>query len=184
MANPNDEHWQAAKRILRYLKGTLSYGLQLYRSSSCELFAYSDADWTSYPDDRKSTSGYLVYLGQNLISWQSRKQNTVSCSSTKSQYREMALATTEITWLQSLMQELGIRLPWAPVLWCDNIGATYLYKSILKQIFILLEIKFPNEIFKFILSLQKIKFRTFLPKAFLHPNLLLFVPNSTFVKAG
>jgi hypothetical protein len=73
MHNPRDTHWSAVKRILRYLKHSITHGLVIRRSSSSQLTAYSDADWAGCPDDRKSTSGYCVFFGQNLISWCSKK---------------------------------------------------------------------------------------------------------------
>ena len=82
MYSPSETHWQALKRLLRYLKGTLSFGLHLCRRPSHRLYAFSDADWAGDRDDRKSTTGYVVYLGGNLISWSSRKQRSVSRSST------------------------------------------------------------------------------------------------------
>lgn len=73
MHAPTDEHWQAIKRILCYLKGTLDHGLHISSTSSFELHTYSDADWASCPDDQCSTSGFYVFLGSNLISWGSKK---------------------------------------------------------------------------------------------------------------
>jgi hypothetical protein len=126
MSHPTEDHWSAVKRILRYLKFTIHHGLLLHCTTTFSLQAFSDADWASCSDDRRSTTSYYIYLGRNLISWSSRKQQTVSRSSTESEYRAIAHASTEILWLQSLLTELGMKSTIPPVLWCDNIGATYL----------------------------------------------------------
>ena len=86
----------------------------------------SDTDWAGCPDDRRSTGGFAVFLGGNLVSWSARKQPTVSRSSTKAEYKALANATAEIIWVQNLLTELGIRHPKAASLWCDNLGATYM----------------------------------------------------------
>ncbi|XP_026420650.1 uncharacterized protein LOC113316719 [Papaver somniferum] len=125
MHDPNEEHWELVKRILRYLKHTVEYGLAIRKSTDLSLHAYSDSDWAGNLDDRLSTSGYCVYFGGNLISWSARKQHTVSKSSTKAEYRGIAIATSELVWIQSLLKELGIPVS-TPSLWCDNLGATYL----------------------------------------------------------
>ena len=110
------------RRVLRYLKGNIEYGLS-YTPSSISLNAFCDSDWAGCPDDKKSTSGYGVFLGQNLISWSAMKQSVVSRSSIEAEYRFMALDTAELYWLRMLMQELHVSLSSPPVLWCDNIGA-------------------------------------------------------------
>ena len=124
--SPTSVHWTAVKRILRYLNLTASTGLVIRRSSSTLVSAFSDADWAGCPDDRKSTGGYAVFFGSNLISWSARKQATVSRSSTEAKYKALANATAEIVWVQSLLGELGVFQSRSACLWCDNLGATYL----------------------------------------------------------
>lgn len=126
MVAPTADHWMAVKRILRYLHGTINMGLCFTKSNSFLLSAFSDADWAGNIDDRRSTGGYAIYIGPNLISWGSRKQPTVSRSSTEAEYKAIADGTAELIWLQVLLRELGISSSRAAVMWCDNIGATYL----------------------------------------------------------
>nr|XP_020186428.1 uncharacterized mitochondrial protein AtMg00810-like [Aegilops tauschii subsp. strangulata] len=106
MHAPRDYHWTLVKRILRYIRGTMALGLILMASTSLEMVAYSDADWAGCPDTRRSTSGYCVYLGPSLISWSSKRQPTISRSSAEAEYRAVANAVAECTWLRLLLQEL------------------------------------------------------------------------------
>nr|XP_020201093.2 uncharacterized mitochondrial protein AtMg00810-like [Aegilops tauschii subsp. strangulata] len=106
MHAPRDTHWNLVKRILRYIRGTTDLGLTLTASPSTDLVAYSDANWAGCPDTRRSTSGYCVYLGPSLISWSSKRQPTVSRSSAEAEYRVVANAVAECSWLRQLLQEL------------------------------------------------------------------------------
>jgi histone deacetylase 1/2 len=123
---PTTVHWSAVKRILRYVSGTIQLGLKIKRSNSTLVSAFSDADWAGCVDDRRSTGGFAVFLGDNLISWMARKQATVSRSSTEAEYKALANATAEMMWVQKLLKELHIQHPSAARLWCDNLGAKYL----------------------------------------------------------
>jgi len=123
---PTTLHWAAVKRILRYMKHTTKLGFKICRSSSSLITAFSDADWAGCLDDWRSTGGFAVFLGGNLISWSARKQATVSRSSTEAEYKVVANAIAGVMWIQTLLYELGIQTPQAAKLWCDNIGAKYL----------------------------------------------------------
>ena len=119
---PTSTHLSAAKSVLRYLKGTPDHGL-FYSKGSLQLNAFCDSDWAGSLDDRRSTSGFSVFLGDCLISWSAKKQAVVSRSSTEAEYRSLAITTAELYWLRMLFQEIQIPLKVAPVLWCDNVNA-------------------------------------------------------------
>ena len=126
MHDPREPHLQAIKRILRYIKGSISHGLQLYKNSPLDLIAYSDADWAGCPTTHRSTSGFCVFLGNNLVSWSSKRQPTVSRSSTEDEYRGVANAVAELTWLRNLFLEMRLPFTKASIIFCDNVSAVYL----------------------------------------------------------
>ncbi|XP_019432502.1 PREDICTED: uncharacterized protein LOC109339501 [Lupinus angustifolius] len=124
MGNPLDRHWVAVKRILRYLQGTLGIHLKVVVSVSSlpiTLTGLCDADWATDPDDRKFVSGACLFVGPNLVTWWSKKQQIVSRSSTEAEYRSLALAAQEMIWIESLLSELKIPHQ-IPLILCDNLS--------------------------------------------------------------
>nr|GEV51571.1 ribonuclease H-like domain-containing protein [Tanacetum cinerariifolium] len=121
MHDPREPHFLALKRILRYVRGTLDYELQLFSSSTTNLVAYSDADWAGCLTTRRSTLGYCVFLGNNLLSWSSKRQPTLSRSSAEAEYRGVANAVAETCWLRNLLRELHTPLSFATLVYCDNV---------------------------------------------------------------
>lgn len=91
--HPTEAHFTIVKRILRYIKGTIHQGIW-YTPGSLSINVYSDSDWAGSITDRKSTRGYIIYLGMNPISWQAKKQPTVSRFSTESEYKSLAHTST------------------------------------------------------------------------------------------
>ncbi|GJU23833.1 ribonuclease H-like domain-containing protein [Tanacetum coccineum] len=126
MHDPRDPHFTALKRILRYVRGTLDYGLQLHVSSTTQLSAYTDADWAGCPVTRRSTSGYCVFLGDNLLSWSAKRQVTLSRSSAEAEYRGVANVVAETAWIRNLLCELHTPLFTATLVYCDNVSAVYM----------------------------------------------------------
>ncbi|GJU33246.1 ribonuclease H-like domain-containing protein [Tanacetum coccineum] len=122
MHDPREPHLNAMKRVLRYLRGTTDLGLQLFRSTTSQFIAYSDADWAGCPAMRRSTSGYCVYLGDNLLTWSSKRQDTLSRSSAETEYRGVANAVAKTSWIHNLLRELHTPLFTATLVYCDNVG--------------------------------------------------------------
>jgi hypothetical protein len=114
------------KCIRHYLQGTMDFGLLLHQSSTSELVVYSDADWVECLDPRRSTSGYAVFLGDNLVSWSSKRQNTVSHSSTEAEYQVVTNGIAEACWLCQLLMELHSPLSHSTLVYCDNVSIVYL----------------------------------------------------------
>jgi hypothetical protein len=113
-------HWAAVLCILRYLWGIIFQSLLLSSTSSLELRVYSDADHGSDPTDRKSVTGFCIFLGDSLISWKSKKQYIISQSSTEAEYRVMTSTTKEIVWLRWLLADMGVSFSHPTLMYCDN----------------------------------------------------------------
>jgi hypothetical protein len=117
MHNPREPHLTAMKHILRYLRGMPNFSLLLRRSSSSDL------------DTRRSTSGYVVFLGDNLVSWSAKRQNVASRSSVEAEYRVVTNDVAEATWLRQLLYELLAPPSRCTPVYCDNISVVYLFTN-------------------------------------------------------
>ena len=129
LSAPRAPHFAAALHVMKYLKGSLNTGLFYSSNIEFQLQAYSDADWGTCAYSGKSLTGYCVFLGSSLISWKTKKQKVTSKSSTEAEYRSMSQTTSEIVWLEGLLQDLDILVPRPISLFCDNKSAQYIAEN-------------------------------------------------------
>ena len=108
LQSPCDSHWDVVIHILRYIKQTPGQVVLYENRGHTQNVGYCDADWACLPADRRSTLGYCVFSGGNLISWKSKKHDVVARSSVETEYRAMTLAICELIWLKQLLQELRV----------------------------------------------------------------------------
>ncbi|PKI78821.1 hypothetical protein CRG98_000781 [Punica granatum] len=126
MQRPKQAHWDAALRVLRYLKQSPGNGILLRRPSSLSITAYCDSDCAACPMTRMSLTGYFIMLGGCPISWKTKEQSTVARSSAEAEYRSMASTTAELFWLLSLLASIGVPIASAMTLYCDNMAALHI----------------------------------------------------------
>ena len=126
LSNPTQTHHTVAMRVLRYLKSCPGRGLFFRRHSSLQIKGYTDVDWAGCKDTRRSISRQCFFLGDSLISWRTKKQLTVSRSSSEAEYRALAFATCELQWLLYLIKDLDVQCIKPHVLYCDNQSAIYI----------------------------------------------------------
>lgn len=120
MHSPTMQHLGAAKRVLRYIAGTSEFGLWYSSTASYNLVGFSDSDWASSVDDRKSTSGYAFNLGSAAISWRSKKQDVVALSSSEAEYIAVTSAVCQALWLRRLLVDIEHKQTSATSIFCDN----------------------------------------------------------------
>jgi hypothetical protein len=129
MANPNEDHWKAMKRVLRYLRQTSHYKLRLSCGSSPCVVGYCDADWGSDHSDRRSVTGISFFVDDSLVSWISRRQTTVALSSTEAEYLSLSDAVKEAIWLKGMLAELTGKEQSAVTIYGDNQGCLKLAET-------------------------------------------------------
>ncbi|WOG95118.1 hypothetical protein DCAR_0314420 [Daucus carota subsp. sativus] len=129
MEKPKQDHFMAAKRILRYIKGTLNYGLFYTHSQNSKLVGYSDSDYGGDLDDGKSTSGYAFHIGSAIFSWSSKKQQTVALSTCEAEYIAAAACACQAMWLGYILGELNLAKEDPVTIYVDNKSAISLAKN-------------------------------------------------------
>jgi len=129
LQNPKTPHLQALLHTMAYVQGALTQGILLKGTPQLHLQAFSDSDWVACPSSRRSITGYLILLGSSPLSWKSKKQGTVCRSSSEAEYRAMAQATSEVTWLVRLLEELGVSNLTPVQLNCDNQSALHIARN-------------------------------------------------------
>ncbi|XP_058742222.1 secreted RxLR effector protein 161-like [Vicia villosa] len=133
MENPKESHLLAAKRILRYLRGTTNFGIVYKKGENADLIGYTDSDYAGDIDDRKSTSGYVFILGSGAISWSSKKQEIVTLSTTEAEYVAATTCACQAFWLKRILEGLNFgqeREVDATAIYCDNSSAIKLSKNL------------------------------------------------------
>jgi hypothetical protein len=118
--DPRTRHMDAVIRIIIYLKGCPGQGLLYSPNGNLQVECYIDVDWAGALDDRRSTSGYCAFVGENLATWCSKKQSVIARSTAEAEFRSMAHGVCEVLWLRILFEELGLFESHPLMLYCDN----------------------------------------------------------------
>lgn len=129
MNKPRVAHWEAALRMVRYLKGSPGQGILLRSDDDFQVNVYCDADWATCALSRRSLSAYILFVGDFPISWRTKKQDIVSHSSAESEYRSMSEACKELVWITRLLIELGFSIKKPVRLYCDNQVALHIARN-------------------------------------------------------
>ena len=130
-ANPKESHMISLKRIIKYIKTTANFGVWYSKDTNDVLAGYSDVDWAGNADDRKSTSRGCFYVGNNLVSWMSKKQNSISLSIVEVDYIAAGSCCTQLLWMQKLFHDYGICQEHLTI-YCDNTSAINISKNLVQ----------------------------------------------------
>lgn len=129
MSSPTQLHLAVVKRIMRYLKGTLEYGIWYKGGKESELIAYTDSDYAGDIDNSKSTSGYVFLMSGGAVAWSSRKQPIVTLSSTEAEYVAAATCACQAIWMRRILEEISHDQAGEMVVLCDNTSTIKLSKN-------------------------------------------------------
>jgi hypothetical protein len=127
----HESHWKEAKRILRYVQGTVHFGIHYSSGGTPLLVGFTDSDWAGDPYDRKYTAGYVFNLGYGPVAWACKKQHAIDHSSAKAEYQATVNASQEALWLRQILSEF--RFQHLTTLWCDNQSAIKLTKDLVQH---------------------------------------------------
>ena len=130
MENPTKMHLLAAKRIFRYLKGTMEFGLFFKKGEKSDLIGFTDSDYAGDQDDRRSTSGFVFMLDSGAVSWSSKKQPIVTLSTTEAEFVAATSCACQAIWLKKILEELHFKKQGPTAIFCDNISAIKLSKNL------------------------------------------------------
>ena len=130
-ANPKEFHMTSLKRIIKYVKTTAEFGVWYSKDTSDVLARYSDADWVGNADDRKSASGGCFYVGNNLVSWMSKKQNSISLFTAEAEYIVVGSCCAQLLWMQKLLHDYDIYQEHLTI-YCDNTSAINISKNLVQ----------------------------------------------------
>jgi hypothetical protein len=128
MKTPHEIHWKESKRILRYVRGTVQFGIHYSSGGTPLLLGFTNSDWAGDPDDRKYTASYVFSLGSGPVTWACKKQQAIALSLVESEYRAAVNASQEALWLRQILSEFGFKQQHPTSLWCDNQSAIKLTK--------------------------------------------------------
>lgn len=120
LAQPRELDLQDAKRVLRYVTGTIDHRLNYQGSGQVELVGFSDSDWAGCKEDMRSTTGICFTLGSAVFTWQSQKQDTIAQSTAEAEYMALSSATNHAVWLKRLLGELKVNTARSVTIYCDN----------------------------------------------------------------
>ena len=126
MQKPKEEHWSAALKVVRYLKGTIGQGVLFRANTTLSLTGWCDSDWGACPQTHRSLTGMIVQFGTSPVCWKTKKQDCVSLSSTEAEFRALKAMTQELIWIKELLVELGIEHKEPMLICCDNKSALYI----------------------------------------------------------
>ncbi|XP_048443305.1 uncharacterized mitochondrial protein AtMg00810-like [Pyrus x bretschneideri] len=134
ISSPTEVHFAFVKRILRYLQGTIHHGVLYSSDMVLDLNAFLDSDWAADLNTRRSVTGYAVFLGNNPISWQSKRQNSVSKSSTEVEYKALAHTIANVAWVRNILKDFGVGLLTPPCQFFQSLLPNSMYQTTEKAI--------------------------------------------------